>query len=180
MVLVTDGYPDGCDDDEISSVASTVSAVAATIPTYVIGVKNPPISGAPDTVTSLEQVAMAGGTQRAYIIDTGNPTLTTATFKAAIDAIRGAAISCNVQIPPAPAGSTFDKQNVIVSFSSNGTRMPLTYDANCTAPNTWHYDDPANPRQVVLCPNTCSAVQSDKSSALSIEFSCKPEIMVPL
>lgn len=180
IVLVTDGYPEGCNDNAIASVAAAVQAVAGTIPTYVIGVKNPPIAGAPDTVTNLDQVAMAGGSDHAYIIDTGNPTQTTAAFKAAIDTIRGAAISCNVQIPPAPMGSMFDKQNVVVSFTSNGTPTRLTYDATCMAPNTWHYDDPQNPRQVVLCPNTCSAIQSDKSGSLSIEFACTPQIIVPL
>lgn len=180
IVLVTDGYPQGCTDNEIVSVANVVAAVAATIPTYVIGVANPPITGAPDTVTNLTQVAVAGGTDHAYIIDTGNPTQTASTFKATIDSIRGAAISCDAQIPPAPTGSTFDKQKVAVTYSSNGTMNPLTYDATCMMPNSWHYDDAANPQHVVLCPNTCGTIQADPNGALSVEFSCKTQIQVPL
>ncbi|HWA77471.1 MAG TPA: vWA domain-containing protein [Polyangiaceae bacterium] len=180
IVLVTDGYPQGCNDNEITSVANVVSAVAGTIPTYVIGVANPPIQGAPDTVTNLTQVAMAGGTDHAYIIDTGNPTQTAATFKATIDSIRGAAISCDAKIPPAPTGSTFDKQKVAVTYTSSGAMTPLTYDASCMMANSWHYDDAANPQHVVLCPNTCTTIQSDPNGALSVEFSCKTQIQVPL
>lgn len=180
IVLVTDGYPQGCDDNEIASVASVVSAVASTIPTYVIGVANPPIQGAPDTVTNLTQIAMAGGTDHAYVIDTGNPTQTAATFKATIDSIRGAAISCDARIPAPPIGSTFDKQKVAVTYTSGGAMTALSYDATCMAPNSWHYDDPANPQHVVLCPNTCSTIQSDANGALSVEFSCKTQIQVPL
>jgi hypothetical protein len=182
IVLVTDGYPEGCDDDDdmISAVSAEVSAVAATIPTYVIGVANPPISGAPETVVNLTQVAMAGGTGQAYIINTGDPIKTTTSFKAAVDSIRGAAISCDARIPPAPAGSTFDKQKVAVSYTSGGSKTALTYDAACSAGNSWHYDDPANPTQVVLCPSTCSAIQADPNAALSVEFSCKTQIQVPL
>jgi len=123
---------------------------------------------------------MAGGTDHAYIIDTGNPTQTTATFKATIDSIRGAAISCDARIPPPPAGSTFDKQKVAVTYTSSGAMNALSYDATCMAPNSWHYDDPANPTHVVLCPSTCSTIQADPNGALSVNFSCKTEIIVPL
>lgn len=180
IVLVTDGYPEGCDESEISSVAAAVSAVATTIPTYVIGVANPPISGAPDVVTNLSRIAMAGGTARAYIINTGDPTQTTISFRAAIDSIRGSAISCTARIPAPPPGSTFDKQKVAVSFTGNGSTTALTYDAACATDNSWHYDDAMNPTQVVLCPGTCSAIQTDQNGSLSVEFSCKTEIQVPL
>lgn len=182
IVLVTDGYPEGCDDEDnmISAVSAAASAIAATVPTYVIGVANPPISGAPETVINLTQIAMAGGTGQAYIINTGDPTQTATSFKAAVDSIRGAAISCDARIPPAPTGSTFDKQKVAVSYTSNGTATALTYDAACAMPNSWHYDDPTTPTEVVLCPNTCSAIQADPNGALSVEFSCNTQIQVPL
>jgi hypothetical protein len=180
IVLVTDGYPQSCDDNEISSVVGVVSNVASTIPTYVVGVQNPPIPGAPESVTNLNQVAVAGGTDHAYIIDTGNPTQTTTDFKAAIDAIRGAAISCNVDIPPAPVGSQFDKQKVVVNYRSGGTTMALTYDAACSQNNAWHYDNPASPTQILLCDGTCEAIQSDPTGALAVEFACETKITVPL
>ncbi|MGC4095206.1 MAG: vWA domain-containing protein [Polyangiaceae bacterium] len=180
LVLVTDGYPQGCSDNAIASVVNVVSGVAATIPTYVVGVKNPPVDGAPDTVTDLNAVAVAGRTDHAYIIDTGNPTQTAADFRATIDKIRASSISCNVDIPPPPNGSTFAKENVAVTYKSGGNTTALSYDANCTAPNTWHYDNPTAPKQVLLCDSTCATVQADSNATLNFEFTCEPRVTVPL
>ncbi len=110
IVLVTDGYPQGCDDEEISELASIVSGVAAELPTYVIGVQNPPIDDAPDTTSNLQSIAEAGGTEHAYLIDTGDPSRTASAFSGAIDAIRGAAVACTVEIPLPPDGRVFDKE----------------------------------------------------------------------
>lgn len=179
IVLVTDGYPQGCDDNSIDSVVQVVSGIAARIPTYVVGVKNPPLPDAPDTVTDLNAVAVAGGTERAYIIDTGNPTQTTAAFKATIDAIRGAAISCDVAIPAPPDGSVFDKQRVAVTYGSGTAKTPLAYDADCAANNAWHYDNPAQPTRIELCPASCAAIQADPAGSLQVEFTCQPVIDIP-
>jgi hypothetical protein len=181
IVLVTDGYPQGCSDtdDQISTVANEVAAVALTIPTYVIGVANPPIEDAPDTVTNLQQIAQAGGTEQAYLIDTGNPAQTSADFSAAINQIRGASVSCVVAIPPAPDGRTFDKEKVSVRYTSAGNPVAdLSYDPDCLAEDTWHYDDPANPTQIVLCASTCGSVQADVLAALDVGFTCEQTIVV--
>ncbi|MFZ5894645.1 MAG: vWA domain-containing protein [Myxococcota bacterium] len=180
IVLVTDGYPQGCSDDSISSVVSAVSAVAAEIPTYVIGVKNPPIQGAPDTVTNLTQVAQAGRTDHAHIIDTGDPTRTTADLTATINAIRKSSISCELAIPAPPSGSKFDKQNVAVIVTTSGNRMSLSYDATCQIPNAWHYDQAASPTRIVLCASACNALQLDATATLRVEFTCEAVIQVPL
>jgi hypothetical protein len=62
-------------------------------------------------------------------IDTGDPSQTTTAFKAAVDQIRGASISCTIVIPPAPDGRSFDKEKVGVRYAS-GTNdpTPLTQD----------------------------------------------------
>jgi hypothetical protein len=184
LVLVTDGYPQDCDDDSIESVADAVAAVASEIPTYVIGVKNPPLTDedgdeAPDTVTNLAEVAHAGGTGDAFIIDTGDPAATSAAFQAAITAIRGVAVACNLDVPPPPDGRTFEKDHVLVSYTSDGTETALTYDAECALPDAWHYDDLEHPAQVILCPSTCATVETDPSAELSVGFTCEPVIKLP-
>jgi hypothetical protein len=184
VVLVTDGYPQDCDDDSIESVENAVAAVAADIPTYVIGVKNPPLVDdegemAPDTVTNLAGVAEAGGTGAAFIIDTGDPAATGTAFQAAVDAIRGVSIACNLDVPMPPDGRAFEKDHVSVSYTSGGTEMGLTYDAECTLPGAWHYDDLAAPKQVILCPSTCMTVESDPSAELAVGFTCEPVIKLP-
>src|SRR5690606_4740212 len=158
IVLVTDGYPQDCDDSSIESVAEVAAAAAGSVSTYVIGVANPPIDGAPDTVTNLSQIAEAGGTGQAYLIDTGNPDETSAAFAMAIDQIRGSSIACDVQIPEPPSDRSFDKEAVSVTYTLSGAApTPLDYDPTCLG-QAWHYDDPAAPTRIVLCPDACTTV----------------------
>jgi hypothetical protein len=177
IVLVTDGYPQGCDDadDEISAVVAEVeAALDEEITTYVIGVANPPIDGAPDTVSDLQGIAEAGGTQRAFLIDTGDPDATAGAFTAAVDEIRGTAIACNLAIPKPPGGRTFDKEKVAVRYTSGaGDERVLVYDPDCSADDTWHYDDPAAPTEIVLCDAACGSVQADPGAELEVEFACE-------
>lgn len=178
IVLVTDGYPQDCDDDSISSVVDLVSSRAANIPTYVIGVENPPVDDAPDVTSNLTDIARAGGSGKAYLIDTGDPTQTVAAFKRTIDEIRSAAVSCMLQIPEAPAGQTFDKQKVSVRYLSGMSDVALEYDASCGGTSSWHYDDPADPHELVLCPETCKALQGDERAELVVDFECEPVILL--
>ncbi len=178
LVLVTDGYPQGCDDNEIASVVTVVQAAAATTPTYVIGVANPPIDGAPDTVTDLAAIAMAGGTTDAFIIDTGNPTETADRFRTVIDQIRDQALSCTLAIPAPPGGREFDKNRVEVVYQSAAANTSLVYDPTCAAASAWHYDDPENPTSIELCETTCTTVQADAMAGLSVNFACQDVIDV--
>jgi hypothetical protein len=173
--LITDGYPQGCDDEDDSIEAVVAEATAAaqdSVQTYVIGVANPPIDDAPDTVTNLEDIAKAGGTAPAFLIDTGNPQDTSARFEAAIDAIRGAAIACDLTIPPPPTGQTFDKEKVAVSYTSGAApAKDIAYDADCIG-DGFHYDDPDDPKAIVLCAPTCSTVQADPEASLEVALTC--------
>jgi hypothetical protein len=175
IVLITDGYPQGCDDEDDTIAAVVAEAEAAAkegVQTYVIGVANPPIEDAPDTVTNLEDIAAAGGTSPAFLIDTGNPQDTSTRFEAAIDAIRGAAVACDLTIPPPPTGQTFDKEKVAVSYKS-GAAPPkdIAYDADCIG-DGFHYDDPQAPKAIVLCGATCTTVQADPEASLEVALTC--------
>lgn len=176
MVLVTDGYPEQCDDNSIASVVAEAKNIATTMPLYVVGVKNP--KGGPDTVSDLGVVAAAGETKEAFFINTGDPAKTTADFQAAIEKIRGYSVSCNLQIPKPPAGMAFQKENVAVSTSTGGKVTKLTYDPKCESPNAWYYDAPAAPTLIRLCPGICKAIQDDSSTKINIEFTCEPVIIV--
>ncbi|WP_437818752.1 vWA domain-containing protein [Sorangium sp. So ce1078] len=181
LVLVTDGYPQLCEgSDSIEAVVEHVEeALDDNIPTYVIGVANPPDDG-PGNVDNLHDIAAAGGTGEAFLIETGNPDATATSFRAAIDQIRGAAVSCTVAIPPAPDGRTFDKQRVRVTYTSGDSEpKALAYDQECASDDAWRYDDPANPTQIELCESACSAVQSDPEASLGVDFTCDDVIEVP-
>lgn len=170
LVLVTDGYPNGCDDDEIASVADAIEAASARFPTYVIGVKNP--AGGPDTVSDLESLAKAGSSEPAIFIDTGDAAQTAADLQAAIARIRERSVSCDAPIPPTPGGEPFDPQKVNVSMQLGSDASRLGYDPECEAAAGWRYDDADAPTAIVLCPTTCQAVQQDATAKLSVEFGC--------
>jgi hypothetical protein len=182
IVLVTDGYPQGCDDDSdtIDAVVKEARAAAAEgVATYVIGVANPPISGAPDTVSDLEQIAVAGQTQKSYLIATGNETATVGAFQSAVNAIREAAASCEVAIPAPEAGRAFDKRKVAVQLKVDAKPdTALHYDSSCAGPNAWHYDDPADPKQIALCPDTCMRIQDEPKLRIEVQFACESLILL--
>ncbi|WP_437900440.1 vWA domain-containing protein [Sorangium sp. So ce124] len=184
IVLVTDGYPQLCGGtaDTLEAVVTQVTAArSANISTFVIGVDNPPGPGAPDSLTNLHEIAAAGGTGEASMLNTGDPAQTAAAFKTAIDKIRGAAVSCTIPIPPAPDGRSFDKQKVNVTYTSAASNTPttLTYDQACSAAGTWRYDEPANPTAIILCDDTCAVVQADVEVSLGVDFTCEDVLQVP-
>src|SRR4030095_1180563 len=76
IVLVTDGEPSDC-QDKIADSAAVVGAIKDRIPTFVIGVGS--------ALTSLNAIAVAGGTGSAFILSTGDPVVTTQAFKDAIN-----------------------------------------------------------------------------------------------
>ena len=175
IVLVTDGNPAECEEEgnSLANVQAAVAAVAERIPTYVVGVQNPPVDGAPDAVTNLNQIAVAGGTTQAFVIETGDPEQTAADLTAIVNGIRSTAVSCNVPIPTPPGDQVFDPSRVNVSVTDgSGNQLALGYDETCVAPETWRYDDATNPTAIVLCDVTCSAVQVDTAAQLSVEFGC--------
>lgn len=193
IVLVTDGYPDQCDrsgtaqdeDDIALVVAEATRANTAGIKTYVIGINNPALPGAPPTLTNLNQVALAGGTNAnqngnaAYLIDTGNPTATVGSFRNAVNAIRGSAVSCNLRIPAPPTGQTFNKNRVRVLYSTGSAAgTVLTYDQSCAAANSWRYNNTNAPTEIVLCPSTCTTVQANPNAAINVEFTCNDVVII--
>jgi hypothetical protein len=180
IVLVTDGYPQDCDeeDDRIEAVVDEAKrALGNGIATYVIGVRNPNISGAPDIVSDLDKVAFAGGTDKTYFIDTGEPSATAKSLQTAIDTIRESTISCSLRIPEPSDGRPFDKSKVSVQYASGSTDSTLAYDQTCMASGAWRYDDPAAPTQIQLCEQTCDDVEADPQAKLEVTFECNPVIV---
>jgi hypothetical protein len=119
-------------------------------------------------------VAQAGGTERAFIIATGNPAQTQAEFKAVIDDIRGISLACNMEIPLPPVGTVFVPEQVNVIYGSGtDSELRLSYDPTCSVPDAWHYDDAANPSSIILCNESCQRAQREVSATLKVEFGCE-------
>lgn len=190
IVLVTDGMPSNCSGLDINTIATSIHDVDG-IPIYVIGVKNPttppasvpwdngwdcagggtPLVPDPNALTNLDNIAVAGGTTSATLIDTGNPAATKAVLLDQMQKIRAKSISCELTRPPPPAGETFDPEKVNVRYDSKTSSTPLVYSADCTGENGWRYKSPANDT-IELCASSCQKVQSDPWAKVNVEFGC--------
>lgn len=176
VVLATDGEPSGCDlntPQDVADVAANALAGPYGIRTFVIGVGS--------SLVSLNLVAQAGGTDHAFLVDTGGDVAKE--FAEALDQIRGAASSCDFSIPRSGAGADkIDPTKVNVSYSADGgatTRVPQTFmgsGSNCDSSGGWYYDDPAAPTLIKLCDATCRSLSG---SAIQVEFGCDTVVRPP-
>ena len=165
IVMVTDGEPYGCDGNTIANTAMAAQAVAARLPTYVIGVGK--------ELGSLKAIAEGGGTDDAFIVSLDDPAQTQKDLLAAINLIRGKAISCELTIPAPPAGKRLDPDKVDVQFTgSGGPATSLKYGTACTGDTGWHYDDATKPTKILLCDQTCTSVKADPVGKLDVVFGC--------
>jgi uncharacterized protein YegL len=170
LVLATDGEPSGCDRNapqDVADIAARALAGPRAIRTFVIGVGR--------SLVSMDLVAKAGGTDHAFLVDTGGDVAKE--FADALDQIRGAASSCDFSIPRASsAGEAIDPLKVNVSYTAAGsstpTQVPQTFKgdpSNCDSAGGWYYDNPAAPTLIKLCDATCRSLSG---SAIQVAFGC--------
>lgn len=175
VVLATDGEPTECDantPEDVADIARRALGSRPAIQTFVIGVG--------DSLASLDVVARAGGTERAYLIDPR--TNLASSFAQALANVRGAAASCDFTIPAAGnAGQKIDPSKVNVRLTVNGvpTRLSQTFGsdpANCGNDGGWYFDNPAAPAQIRLCESTCQALSG---GSIDVEFGCDTLVQPP-
>ena len=41
----------------------------------------------------------------------------------------------------------------------------------------WKYDDPANPKHIVLCPASCDGIKTDLNAKVQILLGCQTEVV---
>jgi hypothetical protein len=170
IVLVTDGEPNGCNTniDDIAGVAANALATAE-VRTYAIGLA----VGA----DFLNTIAMAGGTDQAFIVNDG--ATATADLLAAFNAIRGMALACDFPVPSSTtSGMAIDPTLINVNFTSTaGGEVELgmvASAADCGTQQAWYYDNPAAPTRIILCPESCTTVTGDVNASIAILAGCKP------
>lgn len=169
-VLATDGFPTTCDPLAIGDIAAIAQGGANSspaVPTFVIGVFAP--DEAADATMNLDAIARAGGTTRAFIVQTNQNV--TATFQQALNQIRGAALPCEYRIPEAMQGREVDYNKInVVHTAAGGQTTTIRWVASatdCAARNGgWYYDvDPRTgqtPTLIKMCPATCSVIGADR------------------
>ena len=170
IVLATDGNPNDCNSDiqSVSNVAAAAFAGSPPVSTFVIGINNSGVNTA-----GLDQIAAAGGTNKALIVDPANAG---AEFLAAIQAIQGQALGCTFKVPVPPNGQTLNPNQVNVWYTPDGGTPELIYKVNGAADcdpvlGGWYYNNPGNPTEIELCPASCSKIEGAKGQ-VRIELGC--------
>ena len=158
ILLVTDGVPEtpqsGCDPsvEGASQVAQDCLNGSPNIETYVLGVGQ--------ALDSLNAIAEAGGTERAYLVESGD---VAGSVLEALNAIRAdAVIPCSLPIPPPPNGGALDYNKVNLGIcDAGGESVPTSYVPSaddCQGAGNWYYEDTATGRNITLCEATCETV----------------------
>ncbi|MFO0609767.1 MAG: hypothetical protein U0324_41800 [Polyangiales bacterium] len=93
--------------------------------------------------------------------------------------VRASRISCDLAIPPVPAGQVLDpgRINVVVTSTASRAVVGNVRDrAACGATGGWYYDDNRAPTRVTLCPATCERTQQELASGsarIEVQFGCQ-------
>jgi hypothetical protein len=169
VVLVTDGMPNGCDENfnDITQIAA--DAFTQGILTFSVGLQG-------SSMAQMDQLAMAGGTNQAFFIDSGGGAETA--LLTALQSIRGTVVTCQFALPMTDdKGKKVDPNKVNVDYTPGGMGMAQTIPqvknaAACGNKDGWYYDDNTNPMTITLCPTTCQTVQNDEHAKIQILLGC--------
>lgn len=179
LLLLTDGRPEApttCRGGQNTCCPSLEDAVQAAgecrnatgIRTFVVGVG--------PLLENLEQIAVAGGTGQAYLVEGGD--VGTA-VRTALNRIRGAAaIPCELELPAPPAGEALDLDRINLSYEADDCSLALfsavRTAADCADEDGWYYDPEAAGR-LLLCPRSCERV-SGPGGNLYYSVGCETRI----
>lgn len=158
ILLVTDGIPEApsssCNPtiEDAASAAEECFSGSPAVPTYVLGVGQ--------ALGNLDDIAAAGGTEEAYLVDAD----VEQSVLAALNAIRAdAVIPCTLSIPQPSGGGTIDYGHVNIGICDAGGGDLHTYfveqESDCDN-GAWYYEDTSDGRVIQLCDATCDTVSS--------------------
>jgi hypothetical protein len=182
-VLATDGvptvechYPTTLSPADAVTEVSTIATqgVMSGVQTFVIGVfgADDLAAGAP---ANLDTIANAGGTTKAFIVDTSQDV--SQQFLAALNAIRTSGIACDFPLPTPTGGADLDPTRVNIDFTNQGTTTNLYQVANaaaCGSDGGWYYDvpPPGTPTKIFACPTSCDIFQKTVGGSVSVVLGC--------
>ena len=178
VLLVTDGIPEYSCNATIKlaeTAAGKCFANGTGTEIYVLGV-TANNNGQGSSLTQLDGIAKAGGTDHAYLTDTKD---VSGSMLKALNSIRAdAVIPCDLTIPPPPEGQTLapDKLNIGICNPS-GKPVPTPYVGDvdrCGDHAGWYYNDPKSPSTIHLCDVTCETVKA-AGSTLFFSVGCKTQ-----
>ena len=180
LLLVTDGEPQApltsragtCNPTLADATAAAAACLVGAVPvrTYVLGVG--------PSLTNLDQIAAAGGTQSAHLVAGGGA----ADILTELNKIRtDAAIPCTLQIPQPAGPDPVDLRTVNIVYADASCRLTTVGNvasaAACTpAQGGWYYDRPDQPSKIQLCDASCAQVVKP-GTELQVSIGCSTQIV---
>jgi hypothetical protein len=170
VILVTDGRPNGCtqEEDAIAGLANHAYTTRGVL-TYGMG-----LVGSEEHL--MNEIARKGGTEHGLFIGNGNAQ---AELLAALKAIQGSPIACELGVPPSENGTPVDASRIKVKYTSgSGSVSSVEQVAGLPACRTesggFYTTDPYRPTTIALCPSTCQTAQADPTAKIEIVIDCAP------
>jgi len=169
VVLVTDGEPSDCQESPAYFESSARDALNShEVLTFAIGLEG-------SDASLVDAIAQAGGTESGIVIGAG--ALADQLLQAFTD-IRERTVSCNYDLPEVAGGENIDPARVNVLIQPSGASGPealpqVNGPEACTATGGWYYDDNLDPKDILFCPSTCTAVQGDAGAKVELLFGCE-------
>jgi hypothetical protein len=172
VLLVTDGVPEaacGANIDLATQAAANCYQDGAGFQTYVLGI----VANNNNSLEQLNQIAVRGGTDQAYLTDAND---IAGSVLRALNAIRAdAVIPCTLRIPEPTDANTLDYNFVNIGIcSSAGKNVPTYYvqnESECGDAGTWYFEEFGDGRVIQLCEATCETV-SHSGSELFFSIGC--------
>lgn len=168
VVFVTDGEPNGCNQDihDISALAADAHAAFGVL-TYAIGLEG-------SNEAQMDEIAGAGQTNAGIFIRSSGSA--EQELLNALNAIRGQTMSCDFALPAVGSGvGTMDVDKVNITLQAKDAQTALYQvesETACSAGGAaWYYDDPSAPRRIHLCPSACE-MASGQGRSLELEVGC--------
>jgi len=167
---------------ETSVRANFLTYLVERTPNIGVMVFNLLVIGVGASLTSLNGIAAAGGSNQAFVVDTTQDV--NAQFLDALNKIRGAAVlPCAYAIPkPADSSQTINLSSINVAYTpgtgaTKGTQQTLYQVADksacAAAKGGWYYDNPTTPTHIQLCDETCGPVTADRGGNVSVLVGCQ-------
>jgi hypothetical protein len=178
VVFVTDGFPTECEPQQVPDIAVLAKTAFETEPkvrTFVVGF-NLAHGG-----ENLNQIAKAGGTNKAFLIDKGD---IGAAFVNAMLSIATQPLNCSLDIPPpTDPNLVLDPEKVDVRYTPSATgvtdhvkKLNNLGECDSAGGQGWYYDSPARPTKIIVCPGTCAGFAAGVVETIN---GCSPTSQIP-
>jgi hypothetical protein len=175
-ILVTDGTPTQCNQDQAALQQIVADGHAKGVTTFTLG-----LPGA--DLNALNALANAGGTNAAIDVSGGSQAFinglnnirqavaVTTTTQITTSTVVSTPLPCQWKIPPVQAPQVFDPKKVNVEFTPPGApvqqfgHVGSVGECGQVKGDAWYYDNNTAPTQVLVCPQTCNGTLKNSAGA---------------